>query len=361
MTRKREEEQLWDARFIKTIKNLAPGTALREGLENVLRAKMGALVLVGDGARIMEVVDGGFAIDCEYSPAGFYELAKMDGALVLSPDARRILCGNAQLVPDASVPTSETGTRHRTAERVARQTGALVIAISQRRNVITVYLGDRRYTLKDIPVILSRANQALQTLEKYRSVLTRGLTTLSALEFEDLCTLSDVAAVIIRAEHVCRIAAEIQRNIIELGSEGRLISMQLEELNTHEDDVFLLIRDYCVSSDLKTHEGVREQLAALPEEGLDPYNVCRILGYGVTPNAIDVPVVPRGFRLLNRIPRLPMPVVENLVTHFKTLKRVHAATINELDEVDGIGEVRAKTIKDGLKRLREQALLDRQG
>lgn len=353
------EEQLWDARFIKTLKYLAPGTTLREGLENVLGAKMGALAVIGDGPKVMDVVDGGFPLNCENTPAAFYELAKMDGALVLSTDARRILYANAQLVPDPTVPTSETGTRHRTAERVARQTGALVIAISQRRNIITVYLGNLRYTLKDITVILSRANQALQTLEKYKSVLTGGLTTLSALEFEDLVTLSDVAAVIIRAEHVSRIATEIQRNIYELGNEGRLISMQLEELTPEEDDVLLLIRDYCVSADAKNHEAVREQLAVLPEEILDPYNVCRILGYGVTPNAIDVPVVPRGFRLLSRIPRLPMPVIENLVGHFKTLKRVFAATINELDEVDGIGEVRAKTIRDGLKRLREQALLDR--
>ncbi|WP_333595624.1 DNA integrity scanning diadenylate cyclase DisA, partial [Anaerospora hongkongensis] len=124
---------------------------------------------------------GGFVLNCELTPAGFYELAKMDGALVLSNDAKRILYANAQLVPDAGIETSETGTRHRTAERTARATGALVIAISQRRNVITVYLGNLKYTLKDLAVILNRANQALQTLEKYRQVLTRGLRTLSAL------------------------------------------------------------------------------------------------------------------------------------------------------------------------------------
>lgn len=357
---KARDDQLWDARFIRTIRSLAPGTLFRQGLENVLRAKTGALVVVGDNQKVLDVVDGGFNINCEFSPASFYELAKMDGALVVSSDTKRILYGNAQLVPDASVPTSETGTRHRTAERVARQTGALVIAISQRRNVISLYLGNLRYTLNDITVILSRANQALQTLEKYNSVLTRGLSTLSALEFEDLATLSDVAAVIIRAEHVSRIAGEIGRNVIELGSEGRLISMQIEELTSEEDDVLLLIKDYCVSADAKTHESVREQLATLAEDSLDTYNVCRILGYGVTPNAIDIPVVPRGYRLLSRIPRLPMPVVENLVAHFKTLKRIYNANITELDEVDGIGEVRAKTIRDGLKRLREQALLDRQ-
>jgi len=358
MTKSREE-QLWDPRFIKTIRSLAPGTSFREGLENVLRAKMGALVVVGDSPKVLDAVDGGFAINSEFSPAAFYELAKMDGAIVLSADTKRILYCNAQLVPHYSIPTSETGTRHRTAERMARQAGVLVLAISQRRNLITVYLGETKYTLTDITVLLGRANQALQTLEKYETVLNRGLSTLSALEFEDLATLSDVAAVAIRAEHVSRIAREVQHNIIELGSEGRLISMQMEELTPEEDDVLLLVKDYCVSSDAKTHEDVRGQMAALPEELLDAYNVCRILGYGVTPNAMDVPVAPRGFRLLNRIPRLPMPVVENLVVHFKTLKRVYSANINELDEVDGIGEVRAKTIKDGLKRLREQALLDR--
>ncbi|MDR3561497.1 MAG: DNA integrity scanning diadenylate cyclase DisA [Negativicutes bacterium] len=357
---KTHDDLLWDPRFIKAIKSLAPGTTFREGLENVLRAKMGALVVVGDSAKVLEAVDGGFAINCDFTPAGFYELAKMDGALILSGDAKRILYGNAQLVPHYSIPTSETGTRHRTAERMARQAGVLVLAISQRRNIITVYLGDIKYTLTDITVLLGRANQALQTLEKYETVLNRGLSTLSAMEFEDLVTLSDVAAVAIRAEHVSRIAREVQHNIIELGSEGRLISMQMEELTPEEDDVLLLIKDYCVSADAKTHEEVREQLAALPEEILDTYNVCRILGYGVTPNAMDIPVAPRGFRLLNRIPRLPMPVVENLVVHFKTLKRAYGATIDELDEVEGIGEVRAKTIKDGLKRLREQALLDRQ-
>ncbi len=353
------DERFWDGRFIKTIKTLAPGTMLREGLENVLRAKMGALIVIGDSDSIMEVVDGGFVLNCELTPAGFYELAKMDGALVLSNDAKRILYANAQLVPDAVIETTETGTRHRTAERTAKATGALVIAISQRRNVITVYLGNLKYTLKDLAVILNRANQALQTLEKYRQVLTRGLRTLSAPEFEDLATLTDIAAVLIRAEQVNRIAREIERNIIELGNEGRLVNMQMEELMAEEDEEMLLIKDYCVSADAKAQEAVREQLAALPEEALETVTVCRLLGYGVTASAVDVPVVPRGYRILRKIPRLPMMITENLVSHFKTLHRIYNATISDLDEVEGIGEVRAKAIKDGLKRVREQALLDR--
>lgn len=358
-TKEERTERLWDARFIRTIKTLAPGTPLRDGLENVLRAKMGALVLVGDSPAALEIVDGGFELNSEFTPAGFYELAKMDGAIVLSNDGKRILCANAQLMPDPSIATAETGTRHRTAERAAKQTGGLVVAISQRRNIITVYLGHLRYTLKDIPVILNRANQALQTLEKYKNVLDKGLTNLSALEFEDLVTLYDVALILIRAEQVNRIAMEIKRNTIELGSEGRLVSMQMEELISDIDTAALLVKDYCNTNDLKEYETVREQIALLPEENLEPFTICRILGYGVSPNAMDIPVVPRGYRVLRQISRLPLLVGEKLVTHFKTLHRIYNASLSELDEVEGIGEVRAKTIKDGLKRVREQALLDR--
>ena len=356
---KNREDKFWDTRFIETIKKLVPGTPLREGLENILRAKMGVLVLVDNNQSLIEVIDGGFVLNCEFTPAGFYELGKMDGALIISADAKHILYANAQLVPDSNITTTETGTRHRTAERVAKQTGGLVIAISQRRNLITMYLGNLKYTLKDITVILSRDNQALQTLEKYRKVLQRGLTILNSLEFEDLVTLLDVAQIVIRVEQVNRIAREIELNVIELGSEGRLVSMQMAELMSEHDDMELLIKDYCTSKDHSIHEHVREQLAALSEESLQPYTIIRIFGYSTTPNVLDIPVVPRGYRVIRRIPRLPMSVVENLVTHFKTLHAIYNATIGELHQVDGISEIRAKTIKDGLKRVREQAMLDR--
>lgn len=357
---KSREDKLWDAKFIKTIKKLVPGTPLREGLENILRAKMGVLVLVDNNQPLLDIIDGGFTINCEYTPAGFYELGKMDGALILSADAKYILYANAQLVPDSDIITTETGTRHRTAERVAKQTGGLVIAISQRRNLITMYLGNLRYTLRDITVILSRANQALQTLEKYRKVLQRGLNDLTALEFEDLTTLLDVVEIIIRVEQVNRIAREIELNVIELGSEGRLVKMQMEELmSSAHDDMELLIKDYCSSKDHNVQEQVHEQLKNLPEENLESYTISRILGYGTMHNILEMPIVPRGYRVLRRIPRLPMVVVDHLVEHFKTLHSIYSATVIELDDVEGISEVRAKTIKDGLKRVREQALLDR--
>jgi len=228
------------------LKLVAPGTPLREGLDNIFRAKTGALIVIGYSKEMMEIVDGGFSINCEFTPAHLYELAKMDGAIILSQDMKRILFANTQLVPDSSIPTAETGTRHRTAERVARQTGHLVIAISQRRNVITLYQGNFRYILRDISVILSKANQAIQTLEKYKAVLDQALTNLSALEFEEMVTLQDVAMVIHRIEMVLRIKAEIDQYINELGTEGRLISMQLEELVANvEKEAYLLLKDYC--------------------------------------------------------------------------------------------------------------------
>ena len=358
MTTTTTEHKLWDARFIKMLKKLAPGTALREGLENILRAKMGALVLLDDSPESLRIVDCGFAINVEYTPSNFYELAKMDGALVMSSDGKKILHANAQLIPDPTIPTSETGTRHRTAERAAKQTGTLVVAISHRRNIITMYLGSLRYTLKDITFILSRSNQALHTLERYKQALAKSLATLNLLELDELVTLNDIADVLIRGERVSRIAREIEQNIIELGSEGRLVSMQMEEIMPGNIGVWDLIQDYCVESDQLAHNAVREQLRALPEESLERYAVGRLLGYSITPSTMDVPVIPRGYRILRQIPRLPNLVVENIVAHFKNVSRIYSATSAELDEVDGVGSARAKAIREGIKRLREQTLFE---
>ncbi len=347
--------------FWKVLRTVAPGTPLREGLESILRARTGALIVVGDSNQVMSLVDGGFRLDCEMIPASLYELAKMDGAIILTPDARRILYANATLIPDPSIATYETGIRHRTAERLAKQTGELVISISQRRNLISLYKGYTRYVLRDISVILTKANQALQTLEKYKSVLDQAVTNLSALELEDLVTVLDVVLVVQRTEMVLRIVAEIERYISELGTEGRLVSMQLEELvaNVAEEGL-LIMRDYTQLGDGRSAEQVREQMSTWPHEDLrDLLTIARTLGLGSAPGTLDSAVAPRGYRILRKIPRLPMPVIENLASHFGSLQQILRATIEELDEVEGIGEVRARAIKEGLRRLREQIMLER--
>lgn len=340
---------------------VAPGTPFREGLENVLRAKTGALIVVGYSPGVMEIVDGGFSINCDFSPNYLYELAKMDGAIILSEDIKRILYANTQLIPNSTIPSIETGIRHRTAERVAKQTGKLVVSISQRRNIITVYQGNLRYSLKDIGVILTKANQAIQTLEKYRSVLDQALTNLGATEFEELVTLYEVASVIQRFEMVLRVKAEIKRYINELGTEGRLISMQLEELVGNIDyEAVLVIKDYCREySDEKTKEIAAGLKKLNAEELLDHQHIVKLLGYPHTSSMLEETVAPRGFRMLNKLARLPAVIIQNLVDRFEKLPHIVMATIEELDEVDGIGEVRARAIKEGLKRIQEQLFIDR--
>lgn len=341
---------------------VAPGTPFREGLENVLRAKTGALIVVGYSPEVMEVVDGGFSINCDFSPNYLYELAKMDGAIIMSEDMRRILYANTQLIPLSTIPSTETGIRHRTAERVAKQTGKLVVSISQRRNIITLYQGNLRYSLKDIGVILTKANQAIQTLEKYKAVLNQAFTNLSALEFEELVTLQEVAYVIQRVEMVLRIKMEIKRYVNELGTEGRLISMQMEELVTGvEQDAWYLLKDYAKDN---ADEKIRELRAGLKklswDELLDFTPIIRLMGYPHANSMLEESVASRGYRLLSKIPRLPIMIMNNLIERFQHLPRIQMATIEELDDVDGIGEVRARSIQEGLRRIQEQMFIDRQ-
>ncbi len=348
-----------DKKLIDLLKIMSPGTPLREGLENILRAKTGGLLVLGDDQDILNIVDGGFKINSDYSPSYVYELAKMDGAIVLSSDLKKIVSANVQLLPDSTIPTFETGTRHRTAHRVARQTGTIVVAISQRRNVITVYKDEIKYVLRDSSIILGRANQALQTLEKYVIVLERVVTNLNLLEFQDLATLFDVVTAIQRTEMVMRIVYEVERYVYELGNEGRLISMQLIELvrNIEQDGIFL-IRDYCQSG-VHFNDVYKSLQTMNYSDILDLDSISKVLGYSGVP-LVDTLISPRGYRMLNKIPRIPTNVIENLVKHFKELKSVMEASYDDLDNVEGIGEARAKAIKNGLRRLREQFILNKQ-
>lgn len=339
---------------------VAPGTPIREGIENVLRAKTGGLIVVGHNDKVKEVLDGGFYIHSAFSPAHLYELAKMDGAIILSDSGNKIVFANAQLVPDSSIISSETGMRHRTAERVAKQTGNLVIAISQRRNVITLYHGELRYALRDIGVILTKANQAIQTLEKYKTVLDQSIVNLGALELEELVTFRDVLQVLHRFEMVLRIKNEINDYVNELGAEGHLIRLQLTELLLDfEEEAALLIRDYKYGSGNEPYPILRQLQDLSSLELLEDAILLKLLGHSPFTN-IDEVILPRGYRILHKIPRLPGIIIEKLVTKFLNLKLILKASVEQLDEVDGIGEVRARKIKECLKRLQDQLDIDRQ-
>ena len=350
-----------DKTLLSALKQVAPGTPLRAGIDDIIRAEHGALIVIGDPNELAFLFSGGMRLDLPLTAQLLYELAKMDGAIVVSRDLQKLVYANVQLMPDASIPTSETGTRHRTAERVAKQTNALVISISQQRETVTVFIGDLRYQLGEISDVLARTNQALGTLETYRQRLEQGLTRLTALEFQSAVMLDDVLVVVQRAEMTTRMAEEIERNCVELGGEGRLIRMQLDELM--EDvprDKASIVFDYEPSGEPARASEVLERLASLPHiQLLEFEELTEALGYPRETNPLDFGVQPRGYRVLSRIPRLPDTVIRHLVRDFSSLDAVIRASHRDLEAVDGVGSVRAREIREGLRRLQEHNLVDR--
>ena len=353
-----------DDQLRSTLAAMAPGTPLRDGLERILRGNTGALIVLGYDRVVESLSTGGFNLDVDFSAQRLRELSKMDGALVLTGDLSKIVRASVQLVPDPAIATEETGTRHRTAERVAKQTGHPVVSVSQSMRIIALYTRNGRYVLDDSASILSRANQALATLERYKLRLDEVAGTLSALEIEDLVTVRDAMAVSQRLEMVRRIATEIEGYVVELGTDGRLLSLQLEELMAGVDgERELVVRDYLVSGSGKRSRTVVDAVADLDSlsatELLDLSLVARAVGFAMSADALEQAVSPRGYRLLAKVPRLPGAVVDRLVDHFGGLQKLLAAGIDDLQVVDGVGDTRARSVREGLSRLAESSILER--
>jgi len=344
----------------QTLAAVAPGTELRDGLERILRGRTGALIVLGLDATVESICSGGFELDVEFSATRLRELAKMDGAIVMDPATRRIVRAAVQLLPDPTIATSESGTRHRTAERVAKQTGLPVISVSASMRIIALYVGEQRHVLENADAIMSRANQALATLERYKSRLDEVGGTLSALEIEDLVTVRDVCVVVQRQEMVRRISEEIAGYVVELGTDGRLLSLQLDELTGGiGTDSELVIRDYLDSS-RRDVDAIQGSLAALDStELLDLALIARVLGLPSGVEMLDAATGPRGYRLMSKVPRLPAAIVDRLVGHFSGLQKLLAANIDDLMAVDGVGEQRARAVREGLSRLAESSILER--
>ena len=314
----------------RALAQVAPGTALRDGIDRVVRAKMGALVVVSDDPEVLAICSGGFLLDAEYTPQRLSELAKMDGAIILTTDSSRIARANVHLVPDPSVPTAETGTRHRTAERVAMSLGVPVISVSEEMSVINLYAGGMRRQLNDIGRLLDRANQALQTLERYKAKLDDATSALTSLEIEDVVTVRDVAAVVQRGEMVRQIAAEIETMIVELGVDARLLRLQLEEVFTSlDDELELVIADYPTLT--QSYAGAADG---------------------------DAPASPKGRRMLARVPRLSDEQALAVADHFGELAKLLRATAADIANVPGISRKAAHAVKETLDRLTESTILD---
>lgn len=344
----------------KVLAAIAPGTELRSGLDRILRGRTGALIVLGHSKAIDALCSGGFEINIAFSAQRLRELAKMDGAVILDTHATRIVRAGVQLLPDRNIETSESGTRHRTAERVAKQTGHAVISVSQSMRIIGIYVGNHRHLLADTSDIEARANQAIATLERYKNRLDEVSQMLLALEIEDLVTVRDVIVVLQRAEMVRRIVEEVDVYIIELGTDGRLMAMQLADLVSGiGKDATLVRRDYQPSPSKRRDDPATELAGLSSNELLDIGCVAKATGLPSSTDGLNQNLSPRGYRILNRIPRLPAAIIERLVAHFHTVQSLLGATPEELMQVEGVGEQRAHSIRENLSRIAESSILDR--
>lgn len=342
----------------ETLQHLAPGTELRDGLDRIVRGHTGALIVLGDGPEVTGLCDGGIEFDVAFAATRVRELSKMDGAVILSTDGTRIRRANVQLMPSPTFPTKESGTRHRSAERTALQTGRPVIAVSQSMSVITLYVEGGRHVLDAPATIVTRANQALGTLERYRSRLDHANQRLFVAEVNDYATVADVVSVLQRELMVKRVGLDLDRDVLELGTAGRQLELQLSELRGDNDhDIDLLIRDYLITAGPPTKEEVAQATAALDglsdADLLKPANVARILGLPATEESLTQWIVPRGYRLLSRVPRVQMFLMNKIIGHCGDLNALVSASEDDLAGIDNVGHLWARHIHEGLRRIRK--------
>ena len=356
-----EDDPRRDPRLLGSLARVAPGTELRQGIDDIIRSHEGALIVIGDPEELSFLYSGGMKIELPFTSQHLYEVAKMDGAIIANDALTKIAYVNVQLMPDPTIASSETGTRHRTAERVAKQTNALVISVSQQRETVSIFQGPRRYQLDPVATVLAKTNQALATLDTYRSRLEQVLTRLTALEFQNAVVLDDVLIVLQRAELTTRMAEEIERNCVELGAEGRLIQMRLGELlGDIPGEKAAVVNDYHVAGPGPEAVLSIEGLAALSyQELLEFDRLAELLGYPRTVNTLDHSVSPRGYRVLAHIPRIPQAVIEHVVEDMDGLESIVRASQRDLEAVQGVGAARARDIREGLRRLQEHNLVDR--
>ncbi|ACI18725.1 DNA integrity scanning diadenylate cyclase DisA [Dictyoglomus thermophilum] len=337
---------------LQALRFVAPGTPLRESLEQIVKAKTGALIVVGEIEKLKPLMNGGFPLDIDFTPNRLYELSKMDGAILLSRDGKKILFANVILLPDPNIFSSETGARHATAERVAKQTGCLVISVSQRKDTITLFQNDWKYVLRDVEEILTKASQALQTMERYRNIYDDLLNRLNSLELENQANIYEVLSFLHRACMLFTIGKEVENYLIELGTEGRLIEIQLEALLTGvKEDTILVIKDY--SRKNKDPEDILKELIINFKGNFQEFSYIagEILGYRKEEVDMEITVIPKGYRILNRITSIPSSVIEKIVNYFGDLSKIMESSFEDLDNIEGVGEVRAKKIREALTRL----------
>lgn len=327
---------------------------MRYALERVIQQGKGGLVVLGQNAKVKAASSGGFTIEsATFTPARLAELSKMDGGIILDDDWNEILAANVHFVPDGSIPTDETGARHRTAERLARETNTPVVAVSEGRRVATLFYGDQKIELAAPTEVAAHVNQELQSLERLRARLDEAERRLTRLEVTGLVSYRSVVTVIQRAELVERLGAVIRDRTRTLGDEGRIATLQLNDLlaGVHETKE-LVLTDYIKPLRSGSVDRALERLDELSGQDIeDPWRVAKELGF----SELDDLVEPRGHRLLSQVGRLPDSVREDIVRHFGTVTRLLRASEDQLIDVEGVGEARAEQLLSFFSRLEAAA------
>ena len=330
------------------LENVAPGTPLRDAIDLIVQQETGALVVLGANSRVDHLASGGFRLaDADFSAQRLAELAKMDGAILLTADASRIVAANVQLNPNPSLATVETGMRHRTAERVAKDTGSAVIAVSEGRESASVYVGDSVYVLQDATSILAEANQALLSLERFRRQLTDAERTLTRTEVAGTTIVRDAVRVLQRAALVRALGRDLDRLAVQLGGEGQLVRLQVADLVEGVNaSMELVYRDYTGS-----RAKLPKPLAAIQELALADLDDMTAVGSAADLGALESSVSPRGLRALHGVPRLPDAVQSALLSKFGTLAKLLQATASDFERMEGIGRSRARQLERYFQQL----------
>lgn len=346
--------------FEMSLKLMAPGTLFREALSYILQSKRGTLIVLGASSKVLSKMEGGFELNIPFTPTRLSELAKMDGAIILDEKAERIHFANIFIEMGRGVSSNETGARHRAAEKLARGAGVAVIAVSERKSTLTLYVGSMKRVLETISTIMNKANQAISTLEKYLSVLENAINELGINEFQDVASIRDVCRVIQRAEIARRIGEDIEGYGVQLGREGRLVSLQLFELKSDMAMARLVVKDYIKNHRPDNVEATLQQIAAMKYEDLLDMNKTSVaLGFYAPEKGIKTYISPRGYRILSMTEGMSAPVIENIVQRFGTLQNILRASREELVAVEGVDDMLAERIEVGLNLVRSQLMLDR--
>lgn len=338
--------------LIQKLKKISPGTDIRVAIDNIISADIGALIVFADDEeRCKNIIQPGFEINCPFDPNKLFELAKMDGAIIISEDISKILFANVQLTPDPTIPTSQTGMRHRAAERFAKQKSMLVIAISKRRKEMSIFYDDIHYTLLSVEAVLSRLTQTMFTLEKYKSAFLDGIEEIDVLDKTDSLTLYDVVETIQKGFVILTVSKELEISLAQIGKEGAHSIMQLNEINFGvRDELKELMLDYSKTlPEIDSIDEILDNSDRFIEKGsVNKPTFSKILGYEVhnASDLFDTIVNAKGIRFIKRIPRIPLSVAYKVGMKFGSFQNLVKANYNEIKEVEGIGDVRASLISN---------------